>query len=72
LEYGLVPAEIALEQFQQKCAAFSRLELRKNKGPERFRVSVKNGNVPVALVSRKPVRFVAMRMVLPTGASVAA
>ncbi|QAZ43989.1 hypothetical protein C1M53_14600 [Mesorhizobium sp. Pch-S] len=34
----------SLGQFQQKCAAVLRLELRNNKELERFRVSVKNGN----------------------------
>ncbi|PLP61112.1 hypothetical protein CYK37_02135 [Mesorhizobium loti] len=32
------------EQFQEKCTAVFRPELRKNKKLERFRVSVKNGN----------------------------
>ncbi|PLP58359.1 hypothetical protein CYK37_15770 [Mesorhizobium loti] len=35
---------LLLEQFQQKCAAVLRPELRENKRSERFRVSVKNGN----------------------------
>jgi len=32
------------EQFQQKCEAVLRPELRKNKGVERFRDSKKSGN----------------------------
>jgi hypothetical protein len=38
--FGL-PYEDALEQFQEKCIAVFRPELRKNKGLERFRDSVK-------------------------------
>ncbi|MDX3929426.1 MAG: hypothetical protein QHC90_26945 [Shinella sp.] len=38
----------ALEQFQEKCGAVSRPELRKNKERERFRDSGKNGNAPGA------------------------
>ena len=45
---------IALEQFQQKCEAVLRPELRKNKEIERFRDSKKSGNalVFVAAVNR--------------------
>ncbi|QAZ42734.1 hypothetical protein C1M53_06930 [Mesorhizobium sp. Pch-S] len=32
------------EQFQEKCSAVFRPELRESKESERFRVSVKNGN----------------------------
>ncbi|QAZ46270.1 hypothetical protein C1M53_28440 [Mesorhizobium sp. Pch-S] len=39
------------EQFQEKCIAVFRPELRRNKGWERFRISVKNGNAPVAVFS---------------------
>ncbi len=51
-----------LEQFQEKCAAVFRPELRKNKKLERFRVSVKNGNalvVPAAFVGVMLLGFVA-------------
>ncbi|MBR2690384.1 MAG: CocE/NonD family hydrolase [Aquamicrobium sp.] len=41
---GSLTAEKPEEQFQQKCAAVLRPELCENKEPERFRVSVKNGN----------------------------
>jgi hypothetical protein len=37
-------------QFQQKCAALLRPELRNGKELERFRVSVKNGNALVCAV----------------------
>ncbi|HXV32035.1 MAG TPA: NAD-dependent epimerase/dehydratase family protein, partial [Sinorhizobium sp.] len=41
--YGMTSSPV-LEQFQQKCAAVLRLELRKNKEIERFRDSEKSGN----------------------------
>ncbi|RWX08016.1 hypothetical protein EHI47_35360 [Rhizobium leguminosarum] len=44
-----------LEQFQQKCAAVLRPELRKNKAIERFRDSEKNGNALGELIRPGPV-----------------
>ena len=44
---GIVSEGTAIEQFQEKCVAVFRPELRKNKGLERYRVSVKNGNALV-------------------------
>jgi hypothetical protein len=44
---GIAEAQAApSEQFQEKCVAVFRPELRKTKSLERFRVSVKNGNAP--------------------------
>jgi len=39
-------ARAKLGQFQQKCAAVLRPELRENKKLEHFRVSAKSGNAP--------------------------
>jgi len=73
LEYGLVPADIALEQFQQKYAAVLRLELRKNEELESFCVSVKNGSALAALeMPGRTTRLLAAHIVPSDGAGVVA